>query len=278
MDKIKKEKILTYGIIIIICIIIIMIIGAIWIPTFSKITEEHYNTYETKDYESTMISYYQKYFNENIKITNFDELYSKINSSYLETVGIEDKEKLKEYLIENRYISMTFNINSVIIGETTEQNNIFLVSYNVDDELKYISVNESSPYNFTISFLDKDSLADTLDIVNLNKTIDDINYNFEVIESTENSIRFRLSITNNSAKTVKYDFSYLNSIQLKYDNDKYINMAAIANSATVNYEILPGSSKSIELLFNLPFEQQTTIQGAKIYNVVIDNNTFTVEI
>ena len=55
-------------------------------------------------------------------------------------------------------------------------------------------------------------------------------------------------------------------------------MAAIANSATVNYEILPGSSKSIELLFNLPFEQQTTIQGAKIYNVVIDNNTFTVEI
>ena len=182
MDKIKKEKILTYGIIIIICIIIIMIIGAIWIPTFSKITEEHYNTYETKDYESTMISYYQKYFNENIKITNFDELYSKINSSYLETVGIEDKEKLKEYLIENRYISMTFNINSVILGETTEQNNIFLVSYNVDDELKYISVNESSPYNFTISFLDKDSLADTLDIVNLNKTIDDINYNFEVIE------------------------------------------------------------------------------------------------
>ena len=88
MDKIKKEKILTYGIIIIICIIIIMIIGAIWIPTFSKITEEHYNTYETKDYESTMISYYQKYFNENIKITNFDELYSKINSKPLFRVNL----------------------------------------------------------------------------------------------------------------------------------------------------------------------------------------------
>lgn len=279
MDETKKEKILTYAIVVIICIIVVMIICAIWISIFSKIDDKgKYNTYEDKEYESTMISYYKKYFNENLKITNFDELYSKIDVDYISSLNIQDKEKLKEYLIENRYISMTYSIENIKLSKSSNQNDIFLVSYSVADEQKYLSITEKTPYNFVVSFLEENNLNNLLSNMNLNKTIDNINYNFEVIESNENSIRYKLTITNNSNKTVTYDFSYLNSIQMKYNENKYINIAAVANSSTINYEILPGSSKSIELLFNLPFEEQNSIQGAKIYNVKIDNNVYTIEI
>lgn len=277
MERDRKEKILIYSIIVTVCIIVVFIIIMIWKPMVSK--SNNFNTYDSNvNYENTMITYYRNYINENLKITNFDKLYSKLDPDYISSLGISNKDEIKEYLRENKLISMTYEINSVDLYSSDDRSNIFLVTYTVSGKQKYANIIESSPYNFKISFIQDDNLKELLTDVKLRKTLDDVKYDFEITEATKSSISFNLTITNNSNKNIVYDFSNLNSLQLKYGDNSYINMAAIANSSTVNYEISPGSSKSIDVLFNLSFSNQRNIIGARFNNVKIDGNTYTIDI
>ena len=57
-----------------------------------------------------------------------------------------------------------------------------------------------------------------------------------------------------------------------------MNMASVANSSTVKYDVSPGSSKSIEILYNLPFENQMSVKGFYIRNVKIDNTSYNIKL
>lgn len=250
----------------------------IWKPMVSK--SINYNYYDNNiNYNDEMINYYKNYMNEILKVTNFDKLYNKLDSEYVDSLGLDNEEDVKEFLRENNMISMKYEVNNVELYESDNNDNLFLVTYTVSERQKYVYIIESSPYNFTLSFNTDNNLKDLLsDRINIHKTIDDVKYDLEVIESTKDQIRIKITITNNSNQSITYDFSNLNSFQLKYGNDNYINMAAIANSSTVNYEILPKSSKSIETLFSLAFSNQINISGARFNNVKLNNNTYTIEI
>ena len=275
MNEEKKEKILIYSIIVIVCLIVIFAIIMIWKPMVSK--SNNFNKYNDElNYEDTMTEYYKNYISEVLKVTNFDKLYNKLNSEYLDSIGLSDKEQVKEYLKNNNLISMKYQVNNVETYESSD-NNVFLVSYTISGQEKYVNIIESLPYNFTLSFVQSNNLNQLLSDISLDRVIDNVNYDFDIIESTKEQIRIKLTITNNSEQSITYDFSNLNSFQLKY-NDNYINMAAIANSSTVNYEILPKSSKSIETLFSLAFSNQINISGARFNNVKLNNNTYTIEI
>ena len=276
MNEEKKEKILIYSIIVIVCLIVIFAIIMIWKPMVSK--SNNFNKYNDElNYKDTMIEYYKNYISEVLKVTNFDKLYNKLNSEYLDSIGLSDKEQVKEYLKNNNLISMKYQVNNVETYESSDNNNVFLVSYTISGQEKYVNIIESLPYNFTLSFVQSNNLNQLLSDISLDRVIDNVNYDFDIIESTKEQIRIKLTITNNSEQSITYDFSNLNSFQLKY-NDNYINMAAIANSSTVNYEILPKSSKSIETLFNLSFANQVNINGARLNNVKINNDTYTIDI
>lgn len=274
----KKEKILIYFVVILISIILLLVIIMIWKPMVSK--SINYNYYDNNiNYNDEMINYYKNYMNEILKVTNFDKLYNKLDSEYVDSLGLDNEEDVKEFLRENNMISMKYEVNNVELYESDNNDNLFLVTYTVSERQKYVYIIESSPYNFTLSFNTDNNLKDLLsDRINIHKTIDDVKYDLEVIESTKDQIRIKITITNNSNQSITYDFSNLNSFQLKYGNDNYINMAAIANSSTVNYEILPKSSKSIETLFNLSFANQVNINGARLNNVKINNDTYTIDI
>lgn len=275
MNEEKKEKILIYSIVVIVCLIVIFAIIMIWKPMVSK--SNNFNKYNDElNYEDTMTEYYKNYISEVLKITNFDKLYNKLSSEYLTSIGLSDKEQVKEYLKNNNLISMKYQVNNVETYESSD-NNVFLVSYTISGQEKYVNIIESLPYNFTLSFVQSNNLNQLLSDISLDRVIDNVNYDFDIIESTKEQIRIKLTITNNSEQSITYDFSNLNSFQLKY-NDNYINMAAIANSSTVNYEILPKSSKSIETLFNLSFANQVNINGARLNNVKINNDTYTIDI
>ncbi len=279
MSDEKKEKILIYSLISVVCIIMIIVIILIWTSNFSRISKKNkINTYTLSSYENTMKNYYNTYLRKNLQIDNFNELYNDIQSSYIESLGFNEKEDVFEYLKNNKFISNIYTIDNIELIPSDVINNVFLVTYTVYGEQKQLNIIESSPYKFKIVFMEDENLKDLIDENILSGNIDDVSYDFQVIESNRNSIRLKFTMTNNSEKIVEYDFSYLNSIQLKYGENNYINMSAIANSSTVDYNLQPKSSKSIEILFNLAIEDQVNIQGARINNVKINGNTYTIEL
>lgn len=276
MNKEEKEKIYIYSIIIITAIIVVLVIAIIWNPMIKN--KETINTYDDSiTYESTMKQYYKKYVADNLRIDRFDELYSRIDNDYLNSIGLTDEDEVKEYLKQNKIISMTYEINNIEMF-ISDSKHMFLITYTIENNQKYIIIEEEKPYNFKISFVKNNNLSELLSKTNISKTVEDVEYDMCTIDSTRNSIRMKLTIKNNSNKTYEYDFSNLNYLQLKYGNDEYVNMAAIANSSTVNYAITPGSEKSIEVLFNLSLSDQLNISGFKLNNVKRDSNTYTLEI
>lgn len=276
MNKEEKEKIYIYSIIIVTAIIVVLVIAIIWNPMIKN--KETINTYDDSiTYESTMKQYYKKYVADNLRIDRFDELYSRIDNDYLNSIGLTDEDEVKEYLKQNKIISMTYEINNIEMF-ISDSKHMFLITYTIENNQKYIIIEEEKPYNFKISFVKNNNLSELLSKTNISNTIEDVEYDMCTIDSTRNSIRMKLTIKNNSNKTYEYDFSNLNYLQLKYGNDEYVNMAAIANSSTVNYAITPGSEKSIEVLFNLSLSDQLNISGFKLNNVKRDSNTYTLEI
>lgn len=276
MNKEEKEKIYIYSIIIVTAIIVVLVIAIIWNPMIKN--KETINTYDDSiTYESTMKQYYKKYVADNLRIDRFDELYSRIDNDYLNSIGLTDEDEVKEYLKQNKIISMTYEINNIEMF-ISDSKHMFLITYTIENNQKYIIIEEEKPYNFKISFVKNNNLSELLSKTNISNTIEDVEYDMCTIDSTRNSIRMKLTIKNNSNKTYQYDFSNLNYLQLKYGNDEYVNMAAIANSSTVNYAITPGSEKSIEVLFNLSLSDQLNISGFKLNNVKRDSNTYTLEI
>ena len=55
-------------------------------------------------------------------------------------------------------------------------------------------------------------------------------------------------------------------------------MASVANSSTVNYSLTPGSTKSIEILFNISFNNQFNINGFLLNNVKVDGANTKIEL
>ena len=212
MEK-KNLHFIIYPIFIIIIILVIISIVIIWKPTFSKMNKNEINTYKDLNYEEEIKNYYMQYLNNNLKITNFDELYKRIDSQYIEKLGTTSKEELKTFLKDNSFISMSFNITNIDVYEQ-ENKNYLIVTYNVRNQTRYITITENKPYDFKISFMDNYNLESSVNNFKLESDVDNINYSFDIVESTSNSIKFKLTITNNSNKAVVYDFSYLDSIQL----------------------------------------------------------------
>ncbi len=273
----KKEKILIYSAMAIIIILILVVIVMIWFPMFNKISNSDINTYNsTITYEDTMKEYYSNYLNEYLKITNFDILYEKINKDYMSDIGIQNKDEMKQYLRDNDLISMDIDVQNIEYSNN-ENYSIFRVLYNSHGIKKYVNIKETEPYKFSITF-EQSELNTLLEKNDINLTLNNVNYIFELIESTENSIRYKLTIENNSNNEYIYDFSALNSIQLVYSNSNYVNMASVANSSTVNYSLTPGSTKSIEILFNISFNNQFNINGFLLNNVKVDGANTKIEL
>lgn len=274
----KQEKIIIYASIILICIILIVTIIFIWKPLFKSVLSEKINEYDINlKYETEMEKYYKDYLNENLKITNFETLYENISEDYMNNyIGTTDKETVKKYLRDNNLISMNFNITDINYSENN-YSAVFAVRYFVNGNEKIVNVKESKPFKFTIDFSNNSSMNSILGAVNLDRNIDNVNYKVEFLNSQMNSVKIKLTIINNSANTYKFDFQNLNSMQLRYNNN-YVNMSMIANSSTVNYEITPGSSKSIQALFAVPFSEQLKIEGIKFNNVKVNGISQNIEL
>ena len=278
MQKINENKLIKIFIILIIILIFILIIYFIWSPTFSKLSSDGINKYEDKNYEEEIKKYYTNYFKENLKITNFDNLFSNIDEDYLNDINIFEKNDVKEYLKENNYISMNINIQNIEIYDRDFGEKVLIVTYTTNGNERYIYIYETIPYKFKISFFRDMELNEGMLSFDKSKIVDDVEYDIDVLQTSSTNITLKINIINNSNNILKYDFSYLDSIQLVYDSEKTINIAAIANSNSSNFELTPKSSNSIEVTFNLPWSNQITISNIRINNIEMNGQKYNVEI
>jgi len=272
MSNENKEKILIYSAIIVIICGFLAVIVAIWSPLFKNKKYSSLNTYDsTITYENMRKNFYKQFLEKYLKIDNYDKLYNYISSDYIESLGNYSKEQLRNYLLSNGLISTSITVNDITYSNIDDNESMFRISYTSNLGSRYVNVYEDKPLNFKLSF-EQEDLSSISSKKNMKFVNDNVKYTFEVQEANDTSIRYKLNIENNSESTYEYDFSALNSVQV-ISNSNYVNIASIANSSSLDYIITPGSSKSIELFYNLAFENQMNITGFLIRNVKVNGVT-----
>lgn len=274
----NKEKILVYIAIAIIIVITIVVIGLIWGASISNVDDNTINNFDpTITYEEVMTDYYKEYLAENLKLINYDILYENINPDFITSVNCNTKEELKDYLRNNNLISSDINIQNIEYSNDNSDNSYYRVTYIVHNITKYVNIIESSPYNFLISF-EQNNFDSINNNINAKVNYDSVNFDLKVIENNDTSVKYSITITNNSNDNYQFDFLSLNNVSLRYDNNKYTNMAVAVATSNEDYTITPGSSKSFDVLFNLDFSNQMKIDGIRFANVKINQDTTSIEI
>ena len=274
----NKEKILVYIAIAIIIVITIVVIGLIWGASISNVDDNTINNFDpTITYEEVMTDYYKEYLAENLKLINYDILYENINPDFITSVNCNTKEELKDYLRNNNLISSDINIQNIEYSNDNSDNSYYRVTYIVHNITKYVNITESSPYNFLISF-EQNNFDSINNNINAKVNYDSVNFDLKVIENNDTSVKYSITITNNSNDNYQFDFLSLNNVSLRYDNNKYTNMAVAVATSNEDYTITPGSSKSFDVLFNLDFSNQMKIDGIRFANVKINQDTTSIEI
>lgn len=272
MDSEKKEKIIIYVAIGIVAVIILFVLVMIWKNYIVTQKYKAINKYDsTVTYENTMKEYYTKFLSENLKINNFDNLINYISEDYLKNNNLIDKdnEAIKYYLRDEGLISTKITITSVTYT-TDGINNYFRFRYEAGNKYKYANIIESAPYNFIVTF-EQGDISSLIRNKEVTRKVNEVTYYFKMVEATNSSVTYDVTITNNSENEYTFDFSALNHAQLVYDDVNYANIATSIVSTTDDYSITPGSSKTYRLLYNINAENQFLISGFRFTNVKIGN-------
>lgn len=272
----KKEKILIYSAITLVIVLIISLIIIIWSSSLSKVQYSDINKYSDMSYENISTNYYREYLDKNLRPNNFDILYENISSEYMSSINCETKEDMKAYLINNHLISNDLSI--VEISYTENDNyNYYRATYRAFGQVKYVNIKENKPYNYEISFeqnningfINKGSISELYN--------DEILFELEMINADSNSVKYRITINNNSIHTYKFKFNSILGAQLRYDKNKYANISALALNESETNEIEPESSKTFEFLYNIDFKDQVKIDGFLFADVKRDNESINIE-
>lgn len=277
----KKEKLYVYIVIFFISFAVFGLIVYIWSSLFLNSKYKEINTFDNSiTYENKMTDYYSNYLQNALNIMNFEQLYMNISPEYVHSISIEepDFDTLKYNLRDRNIIGTDISIISSTYSEYSNKQ-YYRFKYTNGNQTKYVNIIESQPYDFEVSF-EQDDISSIIPNSNVTKAINNVEYNFVVSDSTTTSISYNLTINNNSDSIYVFDFNSLNHVQLIYNDTEYINMASIALSSTSGFELTPGSSKSITLLFNVESQNQFLISGFRFLNVTIgneNNNTILVD-
>lgn len=272
----KKEKILIYSAITLVIVLIISLIIIIWSSSLSKVQYSDINKYSDMSYENISTNYYTEYLEKNLRPSNFDILYENISSEYMSNINCKTKEEMKTYLINNHLISNDLSIIEVSYTEN-DKYNYYRVTYKTFGQIKYVNIKENKQFNYEISFeqnninrlINKDSISELYN--------NEILFEIEMINADSNSVKYRITINNNSIHTYKFNFNSILGAQLRYDNNKYANISALALNESETNVIDSESSKTFEFLYSIDFKDQVKIDGFLFTDVKRDNESINIE-
>ncbi len=257
--------------IIVIAIIIVIItwIGGIKNTINSKKMIDTFNSYNYIDLKKEE---YEKLLYEYLKIKNSDKLYKVIDKSFLQKNNIEES-NFKNYMLSNNYIGNSIAITSskcYISGDYY----IFSYSYDNYNTTQYVSVVESMPGEYYISFGNTlESFDEELEAYY--GSANSIECQLNIIESTQDHIKYVLTITNESNFNADINYNDINTFALIGENVAY-NVDSI-----VAQDITSLSSKSTykkELVFSISPNELKECDKFVLRNVSINGKMFDVEI
>lgn len=261
-----SEKLLIYITVAIFAVAFIFVLVLIWKPSSSTVKTQINVIGKENSYENVQLSNYTNLIQRLLLVQNYDELYEKVNTKWLENNSY-NKETLYNYLIKEGIIT-----NSVpIIKETTaldgnaEGYYFRIAIQNEKGNIRYVVINETAPNIYTISF-EQNSIT-SFEGKTYTYKEDGITYTLKVLASLENVAQYELNISSTKENKVTFDFASNQNVTIGLTGGQNINPSDMTTTANNVYELGPNSNLSIKLTFNLTLDKQAKISNLKLYSV-----------
>ena len=265
-----KEKLIAYLAIALVSILLIAVIIMIWTPSNNNSIENSLNKYNVdSNYESKRVEFYQNNIINMLNTSNFNSLYNNIDSDFLSEYNLDTSEKAYNYLQKNLYIGSNIELNDIVLIDKTNDIYLFKVTYSIEGNTRYVIVQEAEVNKYTFYFSETGFVKNIFSeksVINEN-----VEYKINTLESTNDSIKLRLTITNNSQDRYEFDFSNLYSVRIITEENEGYNLASVVLSGNEIYYLNPNSSFSIELVYQIPQEKQAKIERMLFTDVIVND-------
>lgn len=291
MDESKKTFNFTILFFIVYAILAIGVLLWIWWPKDAKKINSSFS-YQNIDGKQKALDIYTIEIRSLLAENDLELLYSKLDEGYKKQYGI-DKDNYKSFLEQSDYISKNINILSSTVNIQENEVYVYRYTYTCNNKKRYVNVIETKPYEYTISF-EQDSIpiitesgednnsneSDDENFTLSNKKtsiIDNIKYEVTTETIRENGINYVIEITNNSDKTVEYNFNNITNISVVLSDGKeaYLGGAVVSSDDDI---LTPKSSLKKNLFFPVSSADQNKIKYIKIRNVKIGDEKKTISI
>lgn len=268
----ENEENLVSIITILFIVLSVFIIIILWINTIGNITNQAINQLTEVDYDNNMKAEYQNILNTLLNTNHIDELYKKLEIGYISKNNINE-DNIREFLLKNNLIGNSIYFISSDVIDNINGTKIFRFYYKNYSNYKYVNVIEINPNEYYISF-EQENIVDYINFVT-SGVYEGIRYEIAPLETTSNSIKYELKITNENELDANIDFNDVNAIQLVTSSGNISLGGVIAEN---NKNITKGSTISRELYYNIDENSISNIIGITIYNVKVGEKSFNLEI
>ena len=268
----ENEENLVSIITILFIVLSVFIIIILWVNTIGDITNKAINQLTEVDYDNNMKNEYQNILSTLLNTNHIDELYKKLEIGYISKNNINE-DNIREFLLKNNLIGNSIYFISSDVIDNVDGTKIFRSYYKNYSNYKYVNVIEINPNEYYISF-EQENIVDYINFVT-SGVYEGIRYEIAPLETTSNSIKYELKITNENELDANIDFNDVNAIQLVTSNGNISLGGVIAEN---NKNITKGSTISRELYYNIDENSISNIIGITIYNVKVGEKSFNLEI
>ena len=207
----ENEENLVSIITILFIVLSVFIIIILWVNTIGDITNKAINQLTEVDYDNNMKNEYQNILSTLLNTNHIDELYKKLEIEYISKNNINE-DNIREFLLKNNLIGNSIYFISSDVIDNINGTKIFRFYYKNYSNYKYVNVIEINPNEYYISF-EQENIVDYINFVT-SGVYEGIRYEIAPLETTSNSIKYELKITNENELDANIDFNDVNALQL----------------------------------------------------------------
>lgn len=278
--KIKnKNDFILLSIAFVILIMIITSIVAVIFIWFPSKKNNDITSYEYKGLEDEIIKYYQRTLERMLRKSNAKLLVEYLDDEYVKDLGFDknNPEQIISYLNSKHLLTVQPSILEYKVSKNDDTGvYVYDFTYRTNGFKRNVYVIETQPYVYSISF-DQEKSPTTAQ-KNVQKTINNVKVELSLLESTTESLKYNLKVTNIGSDIVKLDLNDVSSVELNLNNGQKIKLSSVVVSENDEYELTNNSYINQELFFNVPLENHGEIKSIILYNVLIGNEKTTIEV
>lgn len=264
-----KEKSFNFTVLFILlyAILAIMILAFIWWPKGNSKLDNTSVSYESVDGKQKAKDIYTSKVMSLLCENDLPQLYEKLNDDYKKSINLNEN-NYKTFLEGASYISDSINILSTevsIQGDTY----IYRFKYSCNNKTCYVNLIETRPYEYTLSF-EQETIPNVDSSTTSSKvsTVDDVTYTVSKTTIRDKGITYQIQITNNSDKTVYYNFDNITNVSVILSDERQCNLGAAIVSSDED-TLTPNSSLKKDFFFAVSSADQYKIKSMIFRNIKI---------